>query len=68
MVYTIAFGQGHALLRECLWKRDSQLWGMANLLTSGEMTKVVRGDYFIENMFTQFVNVIRYLILIWSHT
>ena len=33
MVCTSAFCQGHALLRGCLWKGDSQLWGTANVLT-----------------------------------
>ena len=31
MVCAIAFCQGHALLRICLWKKDSQLWGTANV-------------------------------------
>ena len=35
MVCTSAFCQGHALLRGCLWKEDSQLWGTANVLTPG---------------------------------
>ena len=25
--------KGHGLLRGCLWKRDSLLWGTANVLT-----------------------------------
>ena len=32
-----AFCQGHALLRGCLWKRDSQLWGTVNVLTPGPL-------------------------------
>ena len=33
IVCTSAFCQGHALLRVCLWKGDSLLWGTANVLT-----------------------------------
>ena len=40
-VCTSAFGQGHALLRGCLWKRDSQLWGTTNVLTPGSSYQVI---------------------------